>query len=200
MTATANELDKKVFDLLPHYDVGRIMHHLDAVASGQLGEVLNSNNNTLYYQWLAVLTRLLKPKQVVELGAAAGVSTIMIATELPQDAKFYSVDNDPQAWRWIIASYPQVTRILGSDLDMSIWPKDCDLAATDLWFFDTNHTEEQLRKELELYSPHFNKGAVVVLDDIRLNDGMKRVWDELAYDKVENTNPNHYSGFGFFVA
>jgi len=48
----------------------------------------------------------------------------------------------------------------------------------------------------EIVGKNLKKGAIVVFDDIRLND-MFPVWESLNYDKVENTNPNHYSGFGF---
>jgi hypothetical protein len=82
---------------------------------------------------------------------------------------------------------------------MNIWPKDVDLSATDLWFIDSLHTEEQLRQELALYTPYFKKGAVVVLDDIHLHEGMKKVWESIKFDKCDNTVPCHYSGFGFFI-
>ena len=78
---------------------------------------------------------------------------------------------------------------------MEIW-KDIDLGKTDLFFVDTIHLAHQLEEEIKLYSPYWKKGAIVVFDDIRLND-MFPVWESLNYDKVENTNPNHYSGFGF---
>ena len=65
-----------------------------------------------------------------------------------------------------------------------------------MWFIDTIHFARQLKKEVKLYKPFWKKGAIVVFDDIRIND-MFPVWEALQYDKVENTSPNHYSGFGF---
>lgn len=194
---SANELDKKVFELVRDYDVNTIADHLTAINPAHLeNEVKNGNGQNLYYQWLACLVRLIKPKQVVELGAASGISTIMMATELDKDAKLYSVDNDPTiAWKWMAKDYPQVEKILGDDLDMSIW-KDIDLSKTDLWFIDTLHVARQLKREVELYSPYWKKGAIVVFDDIRLNE-LWLIWDSFIYDKCENTNPCHYSGFGF---
>jgi predicted O-methyltransferase YrrM len=197
INATANEIDKKVFELLKSYEVEKVMPHMEKVSiMHREHEVKNGRGDNLYYQWLACLVKLLKPKQVVELGAASGISTIMIASELDSDAKFYSVDNDPViAWTWMSHDWPQLTKILESDLDMNIW-KDIDLSKTDLWFIDTLHTPDQLKKEIELYSPYWKKGTIVVFDDIRL-PGMYEVWESLKYDKFENTNPCHYSGFGF---
>lgn len=198
----ANELDKKVMEFVQRYDVNPVLQHMGLVGSGQILEVKNENGRpNLYLQWLACLIRLLKPKQVVELGAAAGISTIMMATELDKDAKLYSVDNDPEiAWKWMDKEYPQVIKILGDDLDPNIWVNiDVDLSKTDVWFIDSLHTEEQLRAELALYSSRFKKGAILVFDDIHINSGMEKVWNELPYDKQDITNPCHYSGFGVAI-
>lgn len=199
-TLGSNELDKRVFDLVREYDVNRILPDLELVGSGQIQEIKNeSGRSNQYYQWLACLVRLVKPKQVVELGAASGISTIMMASELSPDAKLYSVDIDPNiAWKWMKKDYPQVIKILGDDLNMAIWPGSVDLGKTDIWFIDSLHTYKQIRSEIDLYKPYFKKGAIVILDDIRLPE-MGAIWDELDYDKCENTNPNHFSGFGFFI-
>lgn len=193
---TANDLDRSVQERMLHLDIWSVMPKMELVGEGQWQEVLDQTGKAnRYYQWLAALMGEVRPKQVVELGAAAGVSTIILSHFAPQ-AKIISVDNDPQAWRWMGES-PNVVKVLGDDLDLSIY-KD-DLSLTDVWFIDSMHEEGQLRKELELYKPFFKKGAVVVLDDIRINEGMGKVWEELEYDKCENTVPNHYSGFGFFI-
>lgn len=194
---TPNEIDLEVFGLLKNYDVEPLVARMPLVSLAHRElEIKNRRGDNLYYQWLACLTKLLKPKQVVELGAAAGMSTMMIASELSPDAILYSCDNDPAiAWKWMSGEWPQVKRLLGSDLDLKVW-KGVDLEKTDLWFIDTLHFAEQLKKEIELYSPYWKKGAIVVFDDIRMND-MYPVWESLSYDKQENTNPCHYSGFGF---
>ena len=197
---TANDIDKQVAELVSRYDPGLIMEHLDLVGVGQLQEVKDETGRpNRYYKWLACLMKFLKPKQVVELGAAAGISTIMMATSMDRSSKLYSVDIDPAAWRWMKHDYPQVIKILGDDLDLSAYPGDCQLSDTDVWFIDSLHTEEQLRKEFDLYRPFWKKGAIVVLDDIRL-PGLDKIWAEITEDKCDNTIPNHYSGFGFFVA
>ena len=196
ITDSTSEIDKKVFELLKHYQVPE--HALRGMArSTYENEVKNGNGQNLYYRWLACLVRLLKPIQIVELGAASGISTMMMATELDKDAKLYSVDIDPAiAWKWMADDYPQVTKILGDDLNMAIWPGNVDLGKTDIWFIDTLHYGYQLKREIETYKPYWKRGAIVIFDDIRLND-LYEIWDSLPYDKFENTFPCHYSGFGF---
>lgn len=198
---TANELDLKVQKYLRHYDIHPLMDELSLVGAGQKLEVLNQNprGGNLYYQWLACLVRFLQPKQIVELGPASGISTIMMLSELPKTSKLISVDIDSSiAWKWIKNDYPQLVKVLGDDLDLSIYPKDVKLEETDLWFFDTLHTKDQLQKEFDLYKKYFKRGTVVVVDDIRM-EGLWDVWKSLPYDKCETTHPNHYSGFGHFI-
>lgn len=195
----ANELDKKVHEYLEHYDPYGALRYIPQIAEGQRLEVLNQlEYPSLYYQWLACLVRLVKPKQVVELGAAAGISTTLMAIEMPQ-GKLYSVDIDPKiAWSWMTTEFTNVVKILGDDTDLSIWPKEVDLNETDIWFIDTLHYGSQLKKEIETYKKFWKKGTIVVLDDINMND-MREVWDALPYDKLETSAPCHTTGFGFFI-
>lgn len=200
-TMTANELDLLVHKYLDHFDPYSLFPHLEMVREDHKLEILNQSTQgqSLYYQWLSCLVRAVNPKQVVELGSAAGISTIMMVTQLNKDAKLYSVDIDESiAWKWIARDYPQLIKILGDDLDMGIWPKEVDLKKTDVWFLDTLYTADQLQKEIDLYSKFWKKGAVVVLDDIRL-PGLWKIWEKLPYDKYETTQPNHFSGFGHFI-
>lgn len=207
---TASELDIRVSDRVRRLDISELLPHLTLVAEGQFKEVTDTADYAnRYYQWLACLMDEVKPKQVVELGAASGISTAIMASRLDDDAKLFSVDVDPNiAWKWMNREYPQVTKILGDDLDLSIWQyavtppakfnPDLLLSNTDVWFIDSLHTYDQLSKELKLYSPFFKKGAIVVLDDIRMEE-LLPIWESLPYDKFENTIPNHHTGFGFFI-
>lgn len=193
-------LNEEVFKLVEKYDVTKMLPDLELVGEGQKQEVFNTSGKpNLYYQWLACLVRLTKPKQIVELGAASGISTLMMASEMDKDAKMYSVDIDPTiAWKWMNKDYPQVIKILGDDLNMAIWPGNVDLGKTDLWFIDSLHTYNQLKAELEMYGPYFKRGAIVVLDDIHLPE-LEPLWNSIDSDKCDNSERNHYSGFGFFI-
>ncbi len=201
---TANELDKKVHDYLHYFDINPLLPHLVKVPDGQKLEVLDQTGRAnLYYQWLACLVRLIKPEQVLELGASIGISTIMMATQLGKGI-LYSVDDASdyktgmKDWEALTYDYPNVVKVVGNDLDLSIYPPDFNLSKTDILFIDTAHNGEQLQKELDLYVPKLEKGSIVVLDDIRL-PSMWEVWEKIPYEKLEITNPCHYSGFGFFI-
>lgn len=197
---TASDFDKLVMEEIGKTDFNFLDEHLTLVGWGQKDEVFNrSGKSNQYYQWLHCAMKLLRPRQVVELGAAAGISTILMATGLPSDSKLYSVDCDPEAWRWMNREYIQVYKILGDDLNLNNYPKSVNLHETGFWFFDSLHSTEQLTKEIELYGPFFKPGAVIAFDDIRL-PGMYEVWDKIKSDKIELTNPCHYSGWGICIA
>lgn len=196
---TANDLDLEVMEVVHDLDINPYIDHFELFGDGQKLEVFNqADHQQLYYQWLSALMKVVKPKQVVELGSAAGISTIMMALFMPKDSKLYSVDIDPNiAWKWMKFDYPQVIKILSDDLDMNIW-KDIDLEKTDILFIDALHTKEHLQKELDLYLPKLKNGTIVILDDIRM-EGLWDIWQALPYDKCENTNPCHSTGYGFFI-
>lgn len=193
-------LNDKIMALVKEYDVNKILPDMSLVGAGQIEEVKNTSGRpNLYYQWLACLMKLVQPAQVVELGAAAGISTMMMASEMPIDSRLYSVDIDPTlGWKWMSKEYPQVVKILGDDLNMAIWPGNVDLGKTDVWFLDALHTYKQLSAELELYKPYFKKGAILVFDDIQMSE-LRPIWEALPYDKFETSDFNHYSGFGHMI-
>lgn len=196
---TAKELHTKVMRKVDKWYPGEIYKDLTLVGSGQVNEIYNNTGqDNLYYQWLHCAMEVIKPRQVVELGAAAGISTILMATALPKDSRIISVDCDPQAWRWMNKEYKNVTKVLGDDLDLSIYPKDVDLYQTDFWFIDSLHTEEQLREEVKLYCQFWKKGTIIAFDDIHLG-GLDKVWNSIVADKLDITNPCHYSGWGIAI-
>jgi len=65
-------------------------------------------------------------------------------------------------------------------------------------FIDTDHTFNQISAEWKIYKNLCNPGAIVILDDIRMND-MLDFWKSLPYPKLEITKKCHFSGFGFFL-
>lgn len=160
---------------------------------------VKNKKDWLYYQWLAALMDVLKPKQVVELGGAMGVSALCMLSKLPKDSKLYSITLEEEGleFSFIKKSYPQLIKIVGDDLDLRVWPKDMDWKATEVLFIDTEHTKDHLTKELELYLPLVGKGTLVLLDDIHLNSGMFEVWRSITHPKL-NVSTLHHSGFGIF--
>lgn len=154
---------------------------------------------SLYEKWLLCLVDEIGANQAVELGAWRGISTCMILAGLPQHARFYSVDIDPLSWGYVPED-SRLTKIIGDDLDLNIYPKDLDLSKTNFWFIDTNHTQEFFQKERTVYEKFWRPGTVVAMDDVGRKSGFTlwKEWDKLPYDKIELPTL-HYTSFGLFV-
>ena len=166
---------------------------------GALWDDILNVNGCFNYIWSACLMDVFKPAQVVELGAAMGAWSLCVLHTLPADSQLYSITlaEDGKEFMFVIDKYENFHPIVGNDLDMDNW-KGVDLAKTDIFYFDSLHTKEYLEKELELYSPFFKKGALLLFDDIHINEEMEQAWREIQekYESKDLTDPLHYSGFG----
>ena len=110
-----------------------------------------------------------KPRVVIEVGVAWGGSTLFYASH-PQIKLIICVDtNFPKdlVHRLIIKSPIPLKFIQGSSIDENIFEKvkkelDGDKA---LIILDSNHTEEHVLKELQLYSQLVQNGQYLICDD-----------------------------------
>jgi hypothetical protein len=67
-----------------------------------------------------------------------------------------------------------------------------------LIFFDTIHTYDQVKKEFDLYKDKLKDGAIILIDDIKIND--KGVFfNEWEGEKYDLTDWCHISGFGLLI-
>ena len=189
------EIVDQSMEKLKAFNVQPVMPALRAANQGAIEDVLNTNG-CANYQFFPGLIETIKPKQIVELGGAMGVGTIMMLQSKYQDFHLFSITLAEQGleFSYVVDKYPNLTMIVGDDLDMSNW-KDIDLGKTDLLYIDSLHTEKQLRKEIELYFPFLKKGTIVCFDDIRMPE-LWPVWKDLPYEKIELTDPCHYTGWG----
>lgn len=200
----ARELTQEVLKRMEAFNVNTMMPALRMCNEGSVQDVRNTNG-CAYYQWTPCMIDMLKPKQVVELGGAMGVWALCVLHALPQASHLYSITLEEQGkeFSFIADNYPNLTKIVGTDLDMDNW-KGVDLKETDVWFFDAEHTPEHLTKELDLYSPFFKEGAVILIDDVR-SFGLTPVWEQFMngkwgeMDAYEATSPLHYSGYGVSI-
>lgn len=163
--------------------------------TNELEDIFNTNGNA-YYQFSTCLMNVLKPKQVVELGGAMGVWDICVLQTLSPDSQLWSITlpENGLEYSYVVDKYPNFHPIVDNDLYYR-W-EGVDLSKTDVWFIDSEHSEMQIRAELEIYTKYFKKGAILLFDDIHIEKGMEKVWNELKYEKLDLSDPLHYTGFG----
>ena len=197
---SAKELFEKVKPLWEEYDLKQAEPYLKGLSDGSRRDV-EDREKVGYYQFLPCLVDYLKPRQIVELGGAMGVAALMILSSLPKDSKLYSItlEENGLEFSFIQEKYPNFVPIVGDDLNLSNWSKDLNLGQTDLWFLDSEHSYAQFHAETELYKPFFKKGAVILIDDIKLNGEMFKGWLEFPGNKYDVTNWLHFSGFGLVL-
>lgn len=206
---TAQELYKLGMDEMANLDIEALKRDLVRCNDGAIEDVLNTNVSA-NYQWTAAMVKSLQPKQIVELGGAMGVWAICVLHTLASENHLYSITLAEQGleFSFMPHAYNNFTPIVGDDLEMSNW-KGIDLSKTDVWYIDTgiadDHFAHQLQKEMDLYSPYFKKGAIILFDDIHKSEGMSAVWEEIktgkwgSYDMYDATDPLHWTGWGITI-
>jgi predicted O-methyltransferase YrrM len=156
-----------------------------------------------HYRLLAGLVEVLRPKVVIEIGTATGLSALALRDRLAPDARL--VTFDLVAWR----QYPgAVLRAedfddgrLAQELDDLSTPAGSEkhrdlLEAADLIFIDAAKDGSQEQAFLDRFERTRFRGApVVVFDDIR-QWKMLRIWREVTRPKLDVTSFGHWSGTG----
>ena len=196
----AKELFEKVKPLWENYDLTSAEPYLKGLSEGSRNDILDKKN-VGYYQFLPCLIEYLNPKICLELGGAMGAAALMILSSLPKTSRLYSITLEEHGleFSFVKEKYPNFVPIVGDDLNLNNWPKELNLAQTDLWFFDSLHTYDQLHAELELYKPFFKEGTVILVDDIHLSPEMFKAWTEFPGDKFDASVYLHHSGYGICV-
>lgn len=159
-----------------------------------------SNTGHTYYHLLMKLIRYYSPKAVLELGTSIGRSALHMMVELPNDSKLVTVDIG-SFLRIDLLSFVDDRRlkiIFGDDLADDVVTNIVGYGPFDFMYIDSEHNYDQAINEWNVYSQHLVDGAIVVVDDISLNDGMIRFWNSLPYEKVDCGKSVHFSGFGLF--
>jgi len=148
-----------------------------------------------YYPFLYRLVKLINPKITVELGVCTGRGTAHLAA--CNKGKVIAIDPEPWDIQYIISKYKNID--LHKDRsDSKVILDNIKDKTVDICYIDTLHDYHQVLTETKLWLPKMKNGGIILYDDIILNDGMKRFWNELQLDKVE-LNHLHWSGFGFAI-
>ena len=122
-----------------------------------------------YCRFLYFLTKTLKSKVCLEIGTWKGMSSACLASGNPE-GKVYTIDINHQVYDKICA-LPNVIAVLQGD------PRINMIEKIDILFIDAEHEAKATADHFEKWLPFLNKGAIVMFDDIFLNDSMKNFWE-----------------------
>jgi predicted O-methyltransferase YrrM len=157
------------------------------------------------YKFLYAVSKVIQPILAVELGTWLGVGALHMSAASPKGLTI-SVDIDPK-----VSERVDIVRQQGLNLDY-YKGKTLDPATLnhigfhseansgiDLLFIDAEHSYGMVKSEYETYKNYMRKGGVILFDDLYLNEGMTRFWNELTAPKIE-LPAVHFVGFGAIIA
>jgi cephalosporin hydroxylase len=161
-----------------------------------------------YYFFLAGLVAKLRCSRILEVGAHFGGSIFSMArgvehAGLVPCAEIVTIDieeNNSEAFR----ANQLVKRVLGDCLNDDVTQKVSSLFTghVDLMFIDAVHYFEHTHRCLEQYLPLVSPW-LVILDDIRLNPSMEKLWAHLSATygdrAIDITDCSHRGKLGFGI-
>ena len=139
-----------------------------------------------YASMFDALVKYLQPHTVLELGTGQGVSGAHVMKVLPLGSTFTTVNwsyPDNQVFGEALNPFKGDARLKMVVAD-TLEPASVDMvpAPVDLFYLDTHHWAWHAAHEMRLWQRILCDGAIVLCDDIRVND-MPAFWDSLPYEK-----------------
>jgi hypothetical protein len=162
-----------------------------------------------HYRLLAALCATVRPKTVVEIGTASGLSSLAIISALPAGSRLVTFDvlpwdyKGPEAWggETVLRKEDFADGSLVQEVGDLSNPETFErhrnlLAETDFFFVDgpKDGIFEQVFLD-RLGSVAFPKPPLLMFDDVRLWN-MLRIWKDVTRPKLDLTSFGHWSGSG----
>ncbi|QIG88332.1 O-methyltransferase [Chryseobacterium sp. POL2] len=128
---------------------------------------------------LSILSKMITPKNILEIGTFTGYATLCLAEGLSEDGKIYTLDKNedlayiPQKYFQQSDYASQIEFILG---DAAHTIKNLDII-WDLVFIDAD--KENYENYLQLIKPKLKSGSIILIDNV--------LW----YGKVLEEHPNN---------
>ena len=160
-----------------------------------------------YYRFFRELVKEIQPELSFELGTAAGGASMHMADGYPEGT-VVTVDRGPRkVWKehlaYVEENYPNWNLWIMDTLEAPpVIREKFGLYKIGLLYVDATHEREQVLKELKKYKALLANGCVVVFDDLYLNPGMEKMWEEVTAvvsDSIRIDMMHPEVGFGALV-
>ena len=138
---------------------------------------------------LFLLVEEFRPRLVLELGTNVGISSGYLAVALdrnPSDGLLYTLEASPYRLHRAKALHHRLAldnvEYREGLFEDTLGPTLEDMGTVDMAFVDGHHLLEPTLRYFDLIKAHLAPRAVVVFDDIRISDEMRRAWAAIRRD------------------
>ncbi len=136
--------------------------------------------------FLRELININKPKSILELGTALGISTAYLAISAPS-AKVISLEGNvgliKKATEISKQLYIQNIEFVQGDIDLTLSEFIRLGRKIDMAIIDANHTGQALLRYFDMIHPIMTRDGIMVIDDIRWSKSMYNGWREIIQSK-----------------
>jgi len=156
-------------------------------------QYFNKDVGTEHYKLLAYLSTQIQSPKIIEIGTFVGNGTNALSYNESKQVESYDIFNsfpaDPNILT--VEAKPNVKCFVKDSVgELHNIVKDTDLVFIDI--DHTGYTEHIMIDELE----KIGYKGLVILDDIKINEGMVNFWNSITQEKFDISAYGHWSGTG----
>jgi predicted O-methyltransferase YrrM len=130
---------------------------------------------------LYLLTRILKPRYVVETGVSAGRSSSYMLCALRDNeyGELFSIDPDSAAGYAIPQKLKERWHFTNDTSEKTLPNLLEQLRQIDIFFHDSLHTYENMMFEFDTAWPHLNKNGLIIADNVNWNNAINDFYQKI---------------------
>ncbi len=151
---------------------------------------------------MLALARFIGARNMLELGASLGISSLYLAKGLP-DAKLSTIEACPQTAAKARENFNKLDAhnidLIVKDAGEAIRSFGVEQEPFDFVYFDANHRYKPTLEYFNAMLKYSHEGSVFVFDDIHWSEEMSKAWSEIIqHDKVSISLDFYSFGLLFF--
>ncbi len=145
--------------------------------------IRTSSTRGVYGDVLWKIVHYYKPEQILELGTSVGTGVITMKSANP-DSYITTVEGCDETLRRAYQHFEEwkLEKVLPVCANFDEFLKQPNQTIYNLVFLDGNHESKATKRYLDLLMKNTDDSTCFILDDIRWNDDMWKVWNELIDD------------------
>ena len=143
---------------------------------------------------LHLLLEHLAPSGMIELGTQFGIGSLYLASALPNDAPFLTLEGDATHARYageLFKRFPFSIELQEGVFEETMVRGLSTYKKITSAFVDGNHTEEATWRYFETLAEN-PQMRVIIFDDIYWSEGMKRAWERICADERTRLSLDFY--------